>query len=435
MKNQRQKKYDKMNRFFVLLFVAVLLAASSVEVLASKTSSELKKTGEKIDELKEQKEAAEDQVENLEDQQNFLQGELADLNGQLLNVTEEINRLEIQITEKETEIADAQEELGAAIVVKENQYESMKKRIQYIYETGGTDLVGVLLESKSMGEMLNKAEYVEEINKYDREMLDQYQETCVQIAEKEELLKQQQAELVAMQESMEEKKAEVDSLIVRTKDSINAKENEISDAKSVVSDYDNEIAKMVAYEEELERKKAEEARKLAEQQKKAAAAKAARAAAAAAAGSGSDSTSDSSSGGSSGGSESSGGDGASSGGSDSGGGVVSGSASDSAMLAALVECEAGGESYEGQLAVASVVVNRVRSGSFPNTISGVIYQGGQFSPVASGRFAVVLARGASGSCAQAANAALSGNTNISALYFCRASSGVSGTVIGNHVFY
>ena len=105
------------------------------------------------------------------------------------------------------------------------------------------------------------------------------------------------------------------------------------------------------------------------------------------------------------------------------------------MLAALVECEAGGESYDGQLAVASVVVNRVKSGAFPNTVSGVIYQGGQFSPVASGRFAMVLAKGAAGSCTQAANAALSGNTNVSSLYFCQASSGVSGTVIGNHVFY
>ena len=94
-----------------------------------------------------------------------------------------------------------------------------------------------------------------------------------------------------------------------------------------------------------------------------------------------------------------------------------------------------GESYDGQLAVASVVVNRVKSGAFPNTDSGVIYQGGQFSPVASGRFAMVLAKGAAGSCTQAANAALSGNTNVSSLYFCQASSGVSGTVIGNHVFY
>ena len=122
-------------------------------------------------------------------------------------------------------------------------------------------------------------------------------------------------------------------------------------------------------------------------------------------------------------------------GSGSGGGAVASNAGDLAMLAALVECEAGGESYEGQWAVASVVVNRVRSGSFPNTVSGVIYQGGQFSPVASGRFAVVLARGAASSCTRAASAALSGSTNVGFLFFCRASSGVEGTVIGNHVFY
>ena len=374
MKNQQK---NILKKILLCTLAGTLLVAFPVDIQAFKTSSDLKKTGQKIDELKEQKEAAEEKVDALKEQQSHLKGELADLNQQLSNVTEEINSLEVQIGDKETEIAVTQEELAAAIDTKEKQYESMKKRIQYIYETGGMDLASIILESKSMGEMLNKAEYVEAINKYDREMLHRYEDTCEQVALKEETLKQEKTELVGMQESMESKKTEVDSLISKTKDSISAKENEISDAKDVVSDYDAQIAKMKAYEEELERKKAEEAKKLAEQQKK----------------------------------------------------------KPSAMLAAIVECEAGGESYEGQLAVASVVVNRVKSSSFPNTISGVIYQGGQFSPVASGRFAVVLARGASGSCAQAANAALSGNTNISALYFCRASSGVSGTVIGNHVFY
>ncbi|MCM1256263.1 MAG: cell wall hydrolase [Roseburia sp.] len=377
-----------------------LLFVSPMEAFASKTSSELKKTGEKIDELEEQREAAEDKVDALKQQQSNLQGELADLNQQLANVTEEINSLEVQIADKETEITVTQAELNAAIDRKEKQYKSMKKRIQYIYETGGMDLASIIFESRSMGEMLNKAEYVEAINQYDRQMLHRYENTCEQVALKEETLEQEKTELVGMQESMESKKTEVDSLITKTKDSISAKEDEISDAKDAVSDFDAQIAKMKAYEEELERKKAEEAKKLAEQQKK-------------------QQASANSNGGAS----------------TSGGGTVTANASDSAMLAAIVECEAGGESYEGQLAVASVVVNRVKSGSFPNTVSGVIYQGGQFSPVASGRFAVVLARGASGSCVQAANAALSGNTNISALYFCRASSGVPGTVIGNHVFY
>lgn len=347
---------------------------------------------QKIERLEEEKEAAEDKVDELEQQQNNLQGDLAELNGKLWNVTEEINSLETQIANKEAEIVNTQADLEAAIATKANQYHNMKKRIQYIYETGGMDLAAVLLESKSMGDMLNKVEYVEAINNYDRQMLDRYEDTCRQVAQKEERLEQERTELMAMQEGMEEKKGEVDSLIAATKDSINDKANEISDAKNTVEDYEDEIAKMKAYEEELEKKKAQEAKRQAEEQKNNPA-------------------------------------------STTGGGNVTANASDTAMLAALVECEAGGESYEGQLAVASVVVNRVKSSSFPNTVSGVIYQSGQFSPVASGRFAIVLAQGANSSCTQAATAALSGNTNISALFFCRADSGVSGTVIGNHVFY
>lgn len=404
MKNIRKFTWKKI---LPAALTGVMLVTCPLEISAGKTSSELKETGKKIDELKEQKEAAEDKVDALREQRDNLKGELSDLNQKLTNVTEEINSLEVQISDKETEITQTQEELAAAIDTKEKQYESMKKRIQYIYETGGMDLASIILESKSMGEMLNKAEYVEAINKYDRQMLNRYENTCEQVALKEETLKQEKMELLGMQESMEAKKSEVDSLISQTKNSISAKADEIENAKDVVSDYDAQIAKMKAYEEELERKKAEEAKRLAEQRKKQQAS----------------ANTSSGSGGTGGGA------------STSGGGTVSANASDSAMLAAIVECEAGGESYEGQLAVASVVVNRVKSGSFPNTVSGVIYQGGQFSPVASGRFAVVLARGASGSCVQAANAALSGNTNISALYFCRASSGVPGTVIGNHVFY
>ena len=74
--------------------------------------------------------------------------------------------------------------------------------------------------------------------------------------------------------------------------------------------------------------------------------------------------------------------------------VISADSNDVAMLAALIECEAGGESYTGMVAVGAVVVNRVNSGSFPNSISGVIYQSGQFTPVATGTFQSVLARGA-----------------------------------------
>lgn len=60
------------------------------------------------------------------------------------------------------------------------------------------------------------------------------------------------------------------------------------------------------------------------------------------------------------------------------------------MLAAIIECEAGNQSYEGKCAVGSVIINRVRNPRFANTIQEVIFAPGQFSPVASGRFAIVL---------------------------------------------
>ena len=107
------------------------------------------------------------------------------------------------------------------------------------------------------------------------------------------------------------------------------------------------------------------------------------------------------------------------------------------MLAAIIEWEAGNQSYEGKLAVGRVVVNRVNSPRFANSISGVIYASGQFTPVASGRFTIVLSRGASASCVQAAQEVLNGNVTINALYFHVYRSGIDtyGTVIGDHIFY
>ncbi|MGN0315993.1 MAG: SH3 domain-containing protein [Fusicatenibacter sp.] len=113
---------------------------------------------------------------------------------------------------------------------------------------------------------------------------------------------------------------------------------------------------------------------------------------------------------------------------------ISASSGDLAMLAALIECEAGGESRQGKVAVGAVVLNRVRSGSFPNSISGVIYERGQFSPVSSGKFQRVLSRGARSDCYEAASAALAGENPIgSCLYF---NSGYGrGIQIGYQHFY
>lgn len=106
------------------------------------------------------------------------------------------------------------------------------------------------------------------------------------------------------------------------------------------------------------------------------------------------------------------------------------------LLAALIHCEAGGEPYEGQVAVGAVVMNRVRSAAYPNTIHGVIYASGQFTPAMSGKVNRVYESGKIyESCIKAAEEALSGVSNVGDLTHFRRNNGREGLVIGNHVFY
>lgn len=106
------------------------------------------------------------------------------------------------------------------------------------------------------------------------------------------------------------------------------------------------------------------------------------------------------------------------------------------LLAALIHCEAGGEPYEGQVAVGAVVMNRVRSPAYPDSIHGVIYASGQFTPAMSGKVNRVYESGhIYESCIRAAEEALSGVSNVGDLTHFRRVNGRDGLVIGNHVFY
>lgn len=116
-------------------------------------------------------------------------------------------------------------------------------------------------------------------------------------------------------------------------------------------------------------------------------------------------------------------------------GAVAVGVEDDVLLAALIQCEAGNQPYEGQLAVGAVVMNRVRSGGYPNTISGVIYASGQFPPALNGKVARVAQKGVKDSCLQAARAAIAGETSVAGATRFRRNNGRDGIVIGNHVFW
>lgn len=277
-----------------------------------------------------------------------------------------------------------------------------------MYEMDMEGMLEVLMSAESFADFLNKGEYIVSIHNYDREMLEEYRATKEEIAQKEKSLEENEGLLAELQEQQEGKQQELAALVDSTSDKLSAARKQLAKAQADVTAYDAELERQMAYEAELEKQKAAEDAKRMEEIKRQEEEMQQQADA-----------------------DQSGGGSSSGGGSNSAGA----SASDAAMLAALIQCEAGGESYEGKLAVGSVVMNRVRSSYFPNTVAGVIYQSGQFSPVASGRFASVLAKGANQSCRKAAGEVLGGKITVNCLYFRRNDGGIAGTVIGNHVFY
>ena len=116
-------------------------------------------------------------------------------------------------------------------------------------------------------------------------------------------------------------------------------------------------------------------------------------------------------------------------------GAYAASADDVTLLGALIQCEAGNQTYEGQLAVGAVVMNRVRSGAYPSTLYGVIYASGQFSPAGSGKVDARIAKGVKSSCLKAATEALNGVSNVGSATHFRRTGSHAGIEIGGHVFW
>lgn len=117
-------------------------------------------------------------------------------------------------------------------------------------------------------------------------------------------------------------------------------------------------------------------------------------------------------------------------------GAVAADADELRLLGALIYCEAGNQSYEGMVGVGAVVMNRVKSGAYPNTIHSVIYASGQFTPAMTGKVARVYeANSVPGACMQAAQAAINGETTVGGATHFRRAGKREGYVLGDHVFW
>lgn len=116
-------------------------------------------------------------------------------------------------------------------------------------------------------------------------------------------------------------------------------------------------------------------------------------------------------------------------------GAVAADADELRLLGALIYCEAGNQSYEGMVGVGAVVMNRVKSGAYPNTIHSVIYASGQFTPAMTGKVARVYEGNVPDLCIQAAQAAINGETTVGGATHFRRAGKREGYVLGDHVFW
>ena len=382
------KKNPSRSICIAVALIMALLPASAA--FATSTSDQIKEVEQEQKTTKDQLGHTQDTIEQLKDSKEAIQNSLNNLNDQLDEKNEEISDIEDQIAEKEEEIEEIEKEYEEAVEQADEQYRFIKCRIRSIYESGSNDMYDLIFNSGSMAGFLNKAIYIARMNDYDKKMLNKLQNLMDEAKEKKETLVTEDQELQELYNQKEEEVGDLEDLVDSTENSLVSYAGAISEKEREALEYE---AKLVASQSTLSslknRLKEEEA--LAKQAEKTVFRDLSE---------------------------------------------VSIASGDRDLLAAIIQCEAGGEPYAGKIAVGAVIMNRVRSGAFPNTIAGVVYQPMQFQPVRSGRLAIRLEEGANETCYKAADEVLAGANNIgNCLFFRTVVPGIKGTIIGHHVFY
>ena len=394
---------NKMYKILSIVLATTLFMGAGIQLYASSTQQQLNEAQQQANQVTSEIQQGKQELENLEDERNAISGQLNKYNNQLSAAVNAFNDTEFSIRAKELEIEQKLEELAKAQQIEDKQYADLMEHLKFMYESGVTQsYLNLVSEVTSLTEFMNLSEYVEQISAYDTMMLERFRATREFIQQEEAELQREHEELEVLRASQQEKRNQVNSLVNQTQSALSNKEGQISQKENEVTAQEEALEQIKDNIAELQKKLAEE---LAMSQ-------------AAANAEWRDIS------------------------------QVEFSEDDVKMLANLIYCEARGESYDGKLAVASVVVNRILSSKFPNTMAGVIYQKNQFAPVTSTRNSFVEAlaydkAANSTGCYEAAREAMSGITNVTNCVFFQTIAylekvdrlNVVRYTIGNHGFY
>lgn len=285
----------KKKKLFSLVLATVLTAATVLPCYGASTK-------EKISNAQAEQAAAQSQLDSIQsriDELNSKKGQseeyLSELNQQLDDLQNRLQELQDQYDAKQNELVQIQADLEDAKAKEEEQYEAMKLRIQYMYEnSSGNGYMAMLFSSKSISELISRAEYIQKISDFDRDLMQEYEDTVDQVKEKETQVQEEQAAIVELQQQSSDQQEAIQELYAAAYQELRTYSAELDDAKSSESalvdeinskaDAINDLIRQAKEEEIAAQKKAEEEAAAAAQQAAAEAeAEAARAAAAEAA--------------------------------------------------------------------------------------------------------------------------------------------------------
>lgn len=260
--------------------IAVLAAAAALTLgtvfSSHATSKAIEDAKKKVSSMEEEKKKVESTLKELEGKKSDIAAYVKELDRNLSALAGELTKLEGDISQKEEQIEEAKVELETAKITENRQYEDMKLRIQYMYENGQTGLLESMMQSESIAELLNRAEYASQITSYDRKMLEEYRKTRQEVALKEEALKTEHQELLTLQDSTKAKQSSVKTLMASKEAELASYETKIASAQGEIDQYNADIKAqeehMARVEAEIRRKeeearKAEEARRAEEAKK------------------------------------------------------------------------------------------------------------------------------------------------------------------------
>ena len=284
----------KKKKLFSLVLATVLTAATVLPCYGASTK-------EKISNAQAEQAAAQSQLDSIQsriDELNSKKGQseeyLSELNQQLDDLQNRLQELQDQYDAKQNELVQIQADLEDAKAKEEEQYEAMKLRIQYMYEnSSGNGYMAMLFSSKSISELISRAEYIQKISDFDRDLMQEYEDTVDQVKEKETQVQEEQAAIVELQQQSSDQQEAIQELYAAAYQELRTYSAELDDAKSSESalvdeinskaDAINDLIRQAKEEEIAAQKKAEEEAAAAQQAAAEAEAEAARAAAAEAA--------------------------------------------------------------------------------------------------------------------------------------------------------